>query len=133
MSCQRERKILKCNVCGLVIETFCSDVPSIPHCCGEKMELVEAKSSDEGKEKHVPAGEIAPDGHLLVKVGKETEHPMTNEHHICWIEWCYENRCGRVYLDHTDKSQGHFCVKPVKGMKLREYCNIHGLWEGEFK
>lgn len=131
MSKECKRKFLKCHVCGLVVESMDGTLPSIPMCCGEEMKELLPKQEEEGREKHVPFGETASDGQLLVKVGQGAEHPMTEEHHIVWIQYCYEGRSGRLYLHHSDKPLAHFCIKPVKGMKLMEYCNIHGLWEGK--
>ena len=127
------RKILKCSVCGLTVETFGGEVPSTPVCCGKPMEEMKPKKEEEGKEKHIPFAERTSDGHLLVKVGEKAEHPMTEAHHIVWIQYCCDGRSGRIWLDPSDKPCATFSIKPEKGMKLMEYCNIHGLWEGEIK
>ena len=51
------------------------------------MQLMEAKTEDFVKEKHVPYIEKQ-DGGFLVKVGKETAHPMADDHYIVYIEIC---------------------------------------------
>ena len=55
-----------------------------PFCCGSEMVLLEAKSEDNGIEKHLPEIEWIDDCTLRVKVGA-VEHPSTEEHHIVMI------------------------------------------------
>ena len=61
------------------------------------MQLMEAKTEDFVKEKHVPYIEKQ-DGGFLVKVGKETAHPMADDHYIVYIEICADGVQMRKYL-----------------------------------
>ena len=61
-----------CAKCGTAVELLYKG-GCIPSCCGEPMQLMEAKTEDFVKEKHVPYIEKQ-DGGFLVKVGKETAH-----------------------------------------------------------
>ena len=66
---------------------------------------------------------------MKVSVGKETAHPMTEAHQIEWIEVINGSYVNRKYLKPGDKPEAEFYVPLQKGMIIREYCNIHGLWE----
>ena len=48
------------------------------------MNLLQAKTEEEGKEKHLPVVEISED-RVKVKVGS-ISHPMEDRHFIEWIE-----------------------------------------------
>ncbi|MBA7662878.1 Desulfoferrodoxin [subsurface metagenome] len=56
-----------------------------------------------------------------------TLHPMEEKHYIEWIEVVNEKGASQRFLKPGDKPESLF--KDVKGLeKIREYCNIHGLW-----
>ncbi len=121
----KELDILKCNSCGGVVEVVtpvCDDAL-------KNFTKLEAKSEDASTEKHVPFIEEFEDGYV-VKVGKETEHPMTEEHYIQFIELLIDdNRLYRVYLKPGDKPLACFTVSKGEKVAAREYCNLHGLWK----
>jgi superoxide reductase len=53
---------------------------------------------------------------------------MEEKHYIEWIEVVTEKGASRKFLNPGDKPESFF--KDVEGLeKIREYCNIHGLWE----
>ena len=87
-----------CPKCGTVVDLVYKG-GCIPSCCGTPMEPVEAKTEDFVKEKHVPYIEKV-DGGVLVKVGKETAHPMADDHYIVYIEICADGVRMRKYLKH---------------------------------
>ena len=75
-------KLLKCSVCGNIVEMI--EDKGVPvMCCGKPMDELKANTTDGALEKHVPVAEIA-DGNLHVKVGS-MEHPMLAEHYITMI------------------------------------------------
>ena len=76
-------QIYKCNVCGNIIEVLHGGIGELV-CCGKPMELLDEKTADTGKEKHVPVIEKI-DGGYKVKVGS-VPHPMEENHYIEWIE-----------------------------------------------
>lgn len=123
----KNMELYKCDNCetGGIVEVV------VPLECNDGMKgftKLEAKSEDASTEKHVPFIEEHPDGYI-VKVGKETAHPMTEAHYIQFIELLIDdNRLYRVYLKPTDEPMA--CFKVAKGEKVaaREYCNLHGLW-----
>ncbi len=124
----KKLEIFKCNECELLIETVVGQ-----NCCDDKkidgFTKLEPKTQDATTEKHVPFIEEKADGYL-VKVGKETAHPMTAEHHIEFIEILVdENELHRKYLKAGDLPEAYFKVAKGKKVEAREYCNLHGLWK----
>ena len=89
---------------------------------------MEPQTAEFKYEKHVPYPEAKGDG-MKVSVGKEMAHPMTEAHHIAWIEVINGAYVNRKYLKPGEAPEAEFFVPLQKGMIVREYCNIHGLWE----
>ncbi len=114
-----------CPKCGTAVELLYKG-GCIPSCCGAPMEAVAAKTGDPVKEKHVPYIEKT-DGGVLVKVGKEAAHPMTEEHYIVMIEICADGVMMRKHLKPGDAPEAFFATD-AKDIKAWEYCNKHGLW-----
>lgn len=119
-------KFYKCPICGNVIVKL-ADSGVVPVCCGETMVLLSAHGVDGVKEKHLPVVTRTAEGALGVKVG-ELPHPMTPEHHICFVAM---ETCGGIEvhnLDAAEPAETVFCDcgKTVKA--IYEYCNLHGLW-----
>ncbi|MBN1859676.1 class II SORL domain-containing protein [Candidatus Bipolaricaulota bacterium] len=98
----------------------------------------------EGKEKHVPVIELVDCpacGEPVVKitVGKETPHPNTLEHHIAWIMLFGVKAGLAVQIASFDLGATYGVPTVVTHANLDgfseliaiEYCNIHGLWEGQ--
>jgi superoxide reductase len=121
------REIYYCTVCGNVVEIN-NEGASALVCCNQKMKKLEAKTEDTTVEKHVPYVEEKGDG-VLVKVGQNEAHPMTEDHHIKFIEVHTETMVLKAELNPGDKPQAEFPVKKADIIKVREWCNIHGLWE----
>jgi superoxide reductase len=119
-------EIYKCEVCGNIVEMLHEGAGELV-CCGEPMKLYEANTVDAAVEKHVPVKEKAEHG-LKVKVGG-VAHPMTEEHHIEWIEVVADGKAYREFLKPGDAPEATFCLD-AKEVVLREYCNLHGLWKG---
>jgi superoxide reductase len=121
-----KRELYHCTLCGNVVEVvFKGATPII--CCGQDMELLSAKSGDEGKEKHRPVVEATGSG-VVVKVGS-VEHPMTDQHYIAFIEILTADKVGRAELNPGDKPQAEFTKKQKDIVEVRAYCNVHGLWK----
>ena len=118
------KEIYKCDICGNIVEVVHASGGTLA-CCGQSMTLVKENTVDASKEKHIPVTLLVEDG-ILVKVGS-VEHPMTEEHHIEWIEVHTANKMYRKYLKPGEKPQGIFKVDE-EVVFVREYCNIHGLW-----
>ncbi|MFW5807838.1 MAG: desulfoferrodoxin [Spirochaetota bacterium] len=118
--------VYKCDICGNIVELMYAGGGELV-CCGEPMKREQEKTQDTGMEKHVPVIEKI-DGGVRVTVGS-TEHPMTNEHYIQWIEVLNGDYVNRKYLTPSDKPMAEFCVEYSDKLVAREYCNIHGHWK----
>jgi superoxide reductase len=111
--------------CDGLIEVLngCEEGP--PSCCGVPMKLVEEKTADQGKEKHVPV--IIPvEGGYEVRVG-EVPHPMLEKHFITMIELFTPDAMYRKFLKPDEEPAAFFPTKE-DAIGARAYCNIHGLW-----
>jgi len=117
----KANQIWKCEICGNIIEIEHAGADSLV-CCNQPMDLQKEQTNDPEKgEKHIPVIE-----NKRIRIGT-IEHPMTEEHHIEWIEAIGENneRC-KIFLKPKDKPEAEFCFK-IK--QARTYCNLHGLWK----
>jgi len=121
----KRNQIYKYNVCGNIVEVVDGATGQL-ECCGQPMQLMEEKTADSAKEKHVPVIEQQHDG-ILVKVGS-VPHPMEDKHYIEWIELKADGISYKKFLKPSDKPEAFF---PVKGENLaaREYCSVHLLWK----
>lgn len=121
-----ERKeIYKCEACGNIVEVLEGGGAELV-CCGEEMSLFEEKTQEQGKEKHVPVVDAAGGNSIIVKVGSNP-HPMEEKHYIQWIEATDKDRTYRHYLKPGQDPETVFTgLGP--DIKVREYCNLHGLW-----
>jgi len=119
-------QIFRCNICGNIVEVLNPGEGRLV-CCDQPMELLLARRTDVGPEKHIPITEETEEGNLKVKVGR-TAHPMEKNHHIQWIEILVDDKVLRKTLKPGDKPEATFKEKPTKNIMVRSYCNIHGLW-----
>ena len=118
-------EVYKCEICGNIIEVLHTGRGTLV-CCGQEMNLMREQTADQTTEKHVPVIEKIPSG-IKAVVGS-TLHPMEEKHYIEWIEIITKGGASRKFLKPGDKPESLF--KDVEGLEqVREYCNIHGLWE----
>lgn len=113
-----------CSICGNVIGLIDGDMDHVT-CCGRKMELMRANTTDASQEKHVPVCEKVED-EIVVKVG-EIEHPMEKEHYIMWIAQVSDNTTTRIRLYPEQGTEVRF--KYIPKSTVYAYCNKHGLWK----
>ena len=118
-------EIYKCEICGNIVFVLQGGKGKLV-CCGKPMKLLEAGVEDAAQEKHVPVVEKTNEIYE-VKVG-EVEHPMMDNHYIVWIELIEENGVQIRFLKPGEKPKAQF-KSLDKVIKVREYCNLHGLWE----
>jgi superoxide reductase len=112
-------------VCGNIVEVLHAGDGELV-CCGEPMTLLDEKTADQGKEKHVPVIEKTDKG-ILVKVGS-VPHPMEEKHYIEWVELLADGKAYRQFLNPSEKPEALFEIKADK-VGARELCNVHGLWK----
>ena len=118
--------IYKCEICGNVVSVIEAHNGELV-CCGQPMKKFEAKTEDEGKEKHVPV--LTTEGNnVTVKVG-EVEHPMEDKHFIELIQILKDDEViAEKHLKPNTKPESTFCLKSTENLKARALCNVHGLW-----
>jgi superoxide reductase len=118
-------EVYKCAACGHVVEVLNAGAGKIV-CCDKPMEHLAAKTTDQGKEKHVPVIEKF-NGSYKVKIGS-IPHPMEEKHFIQWIEIITD---GKVYRQTLKPGQAPEAVFNLAGENVtaREHCNLHGVWE----
>lgn len=120
-------KVYKCRICGNVVELLENGGGELV-CCGEPMELLVAKTGDEGLEKHVPVVNV--DGrNVKVHVGS-IDHPMLENHYITKIFVVYNNKILRKNLNYNDIPGAEFVLdEDFTSLDVYEYCNLHDLWK----
>jgi superoxide reductase len=124
-------KFWRCVHCGNLFYTL-HDGGVNPVCCGEKMQLLEANSTDAATEKHVPVVTAIAGGHALKVTVGEVDHPMTEEHHIEWIAVVSGDSIDIAHLSAGDAPTATFAGETHKTGTAYAYCNLHGLWKVEF-
>lgn len=117
-------EVYKCEVCGNITKVVHASGGTLV-CCDKPMTLQQEKTTDQGKEKHVPVVEKSAKG-ILVKLGS-VPHPMEEKHYIEWIEVRAGNNVYVKGLLPGEKPEAEFCVADTNA-KVRAYCNVHGLW-----
>lgn len=120
------RELYRCEICGNVVEITHEGAPALV-CCEKPMTKLEAKTQDEGKEKHVPAVEETGEG-IKVRVGS-VAHPMEEKHHIKFIEVMTADKVLRAELKPGEAPEAVFCVPKSDVTGVREFCNVHMLWK----
>ena len=120
-------KFYRCRHCGNVIQKLVdSKVPVV--CCGEQMQELIPNTVDASNEKHVPVVTRLDSCKIRIEVGS-APHPMTQEHHICFIY--LETKRGGIRVDLTDTPEAIICTCGEEPVTVYEYCNLHGLWKTE--
>ncbi len=122
-----ETKFYKCTVCGNVFAAI-EDSGITPVCCGKTMAQLNAMDTDGAAEKHVPVVTRQENGLLKIEVGA-TPHPMTSDHHICFV--AVETCCGLkiIHLNPSQPAEAIYCDCNERVNAVYEYCNLHGLWK----
>ncbi|MBU2514260.1 desulfoferrodoxin [bacterium] len=119
--------VFKCDICGNTVTMALVGGGQLV-CCNKPMTMQVEKTGDQGLEKHVPVIKAEGD-RMKVKVG-ETAHPMADDHYIQWIETISENGDAKIFLSPGDEPEREF-HRPKRLVKVRAFCNLHGLWKTE--
>lgn len=123
--------LYRCEICGNLVEVILVGGGELV-CCGQPMQKVNGQNREEAIfEKHIPVFIKNENNGDEVRVG-EVLHPMTDEHYIMFIETISEDK-NHVQLQYLHPGQEPKMILENKlGKTLaREFCNLHGLWEGE--
>ena len=122
------RELYRCEVCGNVVEVAHEGAPALV-CCGKPMIKLEARTEDQGQEKHVPVVEETNSG-IKVKVGS-IKHPMEDKHYIKFIEILLNDKIIRKELKPGKAPEAKYCVSKLDVIEVREFCTVHGLWKNK--
>ena len=121
-------KFYICRHCGNLVGMINnSGVPMV--CCGEKMQALEANTTEAAGEKHIPA--VTVDGGTVKVTVGEVKHPMQPEHYIQWVYVQMEKGGQRKSFKPGDEPTATFSVGDDKVVAVYAYCNLHGLWAVE--
>ena len=123
----KKLQIYKCNTCGNIVEVLISGNGDLV-CCGNAMELLEPKNSDDlTTEKHSPKIHNSENKTII----KLENHPMEDEHYIMFIQAQTEdkNNVFIKYLYPHDKTEMDI-LNNISIDEAISYCNIHGLYKG---
>lgn len=94
---------------------------------------MEILTGNVNEEKHVPFVEELEDGYR-VTVGKPALHPMAEVHLIEYVELYVDGeKVGRKDFEPGETPVAEFKVAKGKEVFAREFCNLHGLWQGELE
>ena len=122
-------KFYRCPICGNII-AYIKDSGVRCVCCGKPMEALVPNTSDGAGEKHVPV--ISVDGNIVTVTVGSVEHPMLEAHYIEWIVLETAQGRQRKTLKPGDKPVAKFALTEGDTVvAVYEYCNLHGLWQGE--
>lgn len=123
--------LYRCEICGNLVEVILAGGGELV-CCGQPMHKIDGKNKEEAVfEKHIPVFVKQDNGKDEVRVG-EVLHPMTDDHYIMFIETISEDKkqAQLQYLSPGDEPKMLLEHKLGKTI-AREFCNLHGLWEGK--
>ena len=121
----QQHAVFTCPICQTTVEVLQMCGMEFT-CCGRAMEEQHAKTREFGREKHSPIVQQI-DGGIRVHVGP-LEHPMTERHHIQWIEVRSAGRVQRQYLEPGQPPMADFTVETDR-ITVQAYCSLHGLWK----
>ena len=120
-------QIYRCDICGNIVLVMHSGVGELV-CCGQAMRLLKGRTEEGGYEKRLPVVEMA-EGMVRVKVGS-IPHPMEGNHLIEWIEVETEGEAMVKFLKPGERPEAIFKTDE-EIVRVRAYCNLHGLWRKE--
>ncbi len=127
MKVEKVGQVYKCEICGNIVEVLYVGGGELV-CCGQPMNLLEEKTEDQGKEKHVPVIKKTEKG-VKVKVGS-VPHPMEEKHFIEWIEIIADGNSCKKFLKPGQAPEAEF-ETTATNITARIYCNLHALWKSK--
>lgn len=94
---------------------------------------MEVLTGNVNEDRHVPWVQELENGYR-VTVGKPSLHPMEDIHYIEYIELFVDGeKVATQAFEPGDKPEADFEVDKGITVFAREFCNIHGLWQGELE
>ena len=94
---------------------------------------MEVLTGNVNEDRHVPWVQETETGYK-VTVGKPSLHPMDEIHYIEYIELFIDGELvAKKELNPGDVPEAECEVEKGKQVFAREFCNLHGLWQGELE
>ena len=121
-------KFYICEKCGNIVGMVHASGVT-PHCCGQKMSVLEAGVVEASREKHIPEVEVL-DGRVNVTVGSVLP-PRAEEHSILWVYLETDKGGQKKDLKVGEAPVVSFALVDEKPIAVYAYCNLHGLWKKE--
>lgn len=124
-------EMYRCTMCGNLAQILLNGYGELV-CCGQPMELLKPNTTEEVKtEYHIPVYKYSDKNGIIIQVGKEP-HPMIKEHYIMFIETVSEDK-KHIRLQYLEPGEEPKMLleSQTDREKALEFCNLHGLWEGE--
>ncbi len=122
-------KVLYCEHCKNLLLSI-KDVNVMPVCCGEKMHVLVANSTDAAAEKHVPVLEV--EGNTAKVTVSDVLHPMLPEHHIEWAAIETDRGIFIKSFDGLETPSVEFALCDDEKVNCAyAYCNLHGFWKSK--
>ena len=121
-------KFYICEKCGNIVGMIHASGVT-PHCCGQKMTVLEAGVVEASREKHIP--EVSINGNEVKVVVGSVLHPMAEEHSILWVYLETDKGGQRKNLEVGAAPEVTFALKDEVPVAVYAYCNLHGLWKKE--
>ena len=118
-------ELYRCEICGNIVQVMHPGMGELV-CCGKPMSLLKPYTKEnEKQEKHVPVFM-----ENKIQVGSVL-HPMTEEHHIEFIQTITDNKKSVLtkFLEVNESPEMTLNIADIYTCAL-EYCNLHGLWAG---
>ena len=123
---KNNNKFYICEKCGNLVGMI-NNSGVTPHCCGQKMTVLEAGTVEASREKHIPVVEV--NGNTVTVTVGSVEHPMVEEHSILWVYLETDKGGQRKALEVGKVPSVTFALADEKPIAAYAYCNLHGLWK----
>lgn len=125
-----QQRFYHCAHCGKIIGVIeDTDVPVF--CCGEAMQPMTAKDSNDCPDKKLPYVRTR-DHHVSVFVGPAKHGPLEDDDHVGWV-YVETNQGGhRKNLCPENRPEVSFVLSDEeRARRVFAYCNKHGLWKAD--
>lgn len=124
----QSKQIYRCEICGNIVEVEHIGAGTLV-CCGEDMLLEDENKDMANAQKHIPVIVEDQDGvGVKITIG-EILHPMTEEHHLDWVQ--VHTTFGDIRKK-LELGEAPIFVLPNLQKEdilgIRSYCNEHGLY-----
>ncbi len=124
-------QLYRCEICGNLVQVILPGEGELV-CCGQPMQRIDGNNREEMlNEKHIPVFVKNEEGKDIVQVGTVL-HPMNDDHYIMFIETISEDKnCVHLQYLHPGQEAKMILENKIGKTLAYEFCNLHGLWEGE--